>query len=250
MERQSTGSGLAGSVLQRSVMYRFLSLALRPPAEGFAACLGDAAWRAVLLAARRAGPESAAAASSARQACARLTPSRLAGEYERTFGHRVGIDRPPYEAQYAARDVFQQARCLADVAGFYRAFGLDVGEPVRERPDHISLELEFMHVLAFREGYARTHHSAEQVELLVDAQRAFLRGHLARWAPAFGHLVARTAGRPYGALAALLAAWVRADAQALDATPVDDLDLSTPAGALEGEAPACGGAQCPLEPQA
>jgi len=235
--------------LQRSLMYRFLSVAWRPPAEGFAAATQDGAWRAAQQAAQAAGEKAAAAVEAAREACANLTPDALTDDYHRVFGHQVGLDCPLYEALYAPGDVFGQAHCLADIAAFYRAFGLDVGEEVRERPDHLSLELEFMHALEYREAYARSHHGPAEVALLVDAQRAFLRDHLARWAPAFSRLVARKASGPYGALAALLSEWVAAETRALDVGPVDDLEL-TPADAPgpEGAQFACGGGACPLEP--
>ena len=236
--------------LQRSLMYRFLSVALRPPAEGFAAAAQDGAWRATQQAARAAGEKVAASVESARDACAGLTPEALTDDYHRVFGHQIGVDCPLYESQYAAGEVFQQAQCLADIAAFYRAFGLDVGEEVRERPDHLSLELEFMHVLAYREAYARSHHGPDEVALLIDAQRAFLRDHLARWAPSFSRLVVRKTSGPYGALAALLLEWGAAEARALGVGSVDELEV-TPADAPapQGEPFACGGGACPLEPQ-
>ncbi|MCL6553820.1 MAG: molecular chaperone TorD family protein, partial [Firmicutes bacterium] len=169
--------------LRRSLVYRFLSAAMRPPGEGLADA--DAAqWQAVVQAAGGVSPEAAAALEAAGRACADMGEETLSVAYHRLFGHRVGGDCPVYEAQYLPGGIFPQAQCLADVAGFYRAFGLEVGEEVRERPDHISLELEFMHVLAYREAYARRHHGPDEVGLLADAQRAFLRDHLGRWVPA------------------------------------------------------------------
>ena len=44
-------------------------------------------------------------------------------------------DCPAYESAYRGRDVWGQTDLMADVAGFYRAHGLRVGAPIRERPD-------------------------------------------------------------------------------------------------------------------
>jgi TorA maturation chaperone TorD len=232
--------------LQRSFMYRFLSLAWRPPAEGFATATRGDAWRTVGRAAQVAG--AAAAVEAARVACGDQILDALTDEYHRVFGHQVGLECPLYEALYASGDVFAQAQCLADIAAFYHAFGLDMGEEIRERPDHLSVELEFMHTLGYREAYARAHHGPARVALLVDAQRAFLRDHLARWSSAFSRLVSRRAKGPYGALAALLSEWVAGEVRALGVGPLDDLEPPPiDASAFEKTQSVCGG--CPLEPR-
>ncbi|MDR7544335.1 MAG: molecular chaperone TorD family protein [Armatimonadota bacterium] len=235
--------------LRRSLVYRFLSTAMRPPDESLLA-IDPAQWQTVAQAARSASQDAAAALEALGRACAETGGDALRAEYYRVFGHRVGGDCPLYEAQYVPGGIFPQAQCLADVAGFYRAFGLQVGDAVRERPDHISLELEFMHVLAYREAYARQHHGPDHVALLADAQRAFLRDHLGRWVPALSRLVGNTAGDPYRALAAALAAWVAADAAAVGASPLGDPDLlpSPDAELPDAAHPVCGADGCPIAP--
>lgn len=231
-------------------MYRFLSVALRPPGEDLTSIATDeTSSRALQAAVGGSGQEITAALRPVIQALTEADAEALGDEYVSVFGHQVGVDCPLYETQYAGGGVFQQAQRIADIAGFYRAFGLDVGDEARERPDHISLELEFMHVLAYREAYARTHHGPAELELLVDAQRAFLRDHLARWVPAFSRLVARKNREPYGALAMLLMRWIAVDANALEVGPVEEADLLPAAEGsdLEDVAPACGAARCPLE---
>jgi len=56
-----------------------------------------------------------------------------------------------YTTEHTALGEFQKIACLSDIMGFYRAFGL---EPEAERPDSLSVELEFMHYLIFKKGYA------------------------------------------------------------------------------------------------
>jgi hypothetical protein len=108
-----------------------------------------------------------------------------------------------------------------------------------------------MHVLTYREAYARRHHGPAEVDLLVDAQRAFLRDHLGRWVPALSRLVGHAAGEPYRALAAALAAWVAADAAAVGAGPLGDPDLvPSPDGEPSDSATAaCGADGCPMAPR-
>lgn len=105
---------------------------------------------------------------------------------------------------------------MADVAGFYRAFGFALGQVVRERPDHVAVELEFMHVLALKEAYAWHVGEPEHAAICVDAQQKFLQDHLGRWFDLFTQGVTHNAPDSVYALAAQLAAvFVRADAERL-----------------------------------
>lgn len=144
----------------------------------------------------------------------------LAEEYVRTFGHTVSVDCPPYEAQYQAPHVFQQTRTLADLAGFYRVFGLEVRPDAGERADHLGIELEFLHVLTLKEGYAIEHHGADRADLCRDAQRKFLGDHLGTWVDDFTtRLLQRSEKGPYAAYARALRGYVGAELTYLDVTP-------------------------------
>lgn len=69
---------------------------------------------------------------------------------------------------------------LADIAGFYAAFGLKNSE---ELPlDHLSVEAEFMAHLVLREIYAKLHGNSEMLDIVIDAERKFLRDHFSRTA--------------------------------------------------------------------
>ena len=119
--------------------------------------------------------------------------------YVAAFGHAARGHHPLNEIEYGdlnADPLFQPHR-LADLAAFYRAFGLEVAEEAAERPDHIGMELEFMSVLAAKEAYALEHQAdADEAAVCVEAQKRFLREHLGRWAPAFARRLARAAIDP------------------------------------------------------
>lgn len=112
-------------------------------------------------------------------------PVDIQSEYVRIFGHTLGDICPPYETQNGGTHIFQQAQDLGDIAGFYRAFGLEVSDQTKERLDHISIELEFMAFLAYKEAYALASDGHEKAEICREAQRKFMNDHLGRWAPDF-----------------------------------------------------------------
>lgn len=145
-----------------------------------------------------------------------IAPESVAQEHDRTFGHSLSKDAPAYETSYGSAHIFMQSHELADIAGFYRAFGMD--PTGLERPDHLSVELEFMHWLLVKEEHARAH--ADAAEVCREARRAFLRDHLGRWLGAFaGRLRGLGVSKFYAELAERLAAFVREDCEALEVTP-------------------------------
>ena len=108
---------------------------------------------------------------------------------------------------------------MADVAGFYKAFGVEVGDG-NERVDHIATELEFMNLLAVKESIAlQDEGEGEHAEICRNASRAFLRDHLGRWAPRLGECLAAADGDPvYSGAGRLLSAFIALDAERIDAS--------------------------------
>lgn len=138
-------------------------------------------------------------------------------------------DAPGYETAYRGEGVFQQSAMLADIAGFYRAHGLRPGGSERERLDHITVEVEFMALVARKEVSALQRTHLEEAEICRHTSRSFLQDHLACWAPAFGRRAANVSSHDwYRAAGELLADWVEADADAYDITPVEVADLPLP----------------------
>ena len=131
----------------------------------------------------------------------------LEASYVGCFGHTISKECPPYETEYQQSHIFQKSQALADVVGFYKAFGLESRADFHDRPDHISVELEFMQFLCLKEAYARAEgHADEQLAICRDAQERFLDDHLGRWGLAFvGRLEIKAKHSPYEPVAGLLA---------------------------------------------
>ncbi|MCK9486476.1 MAG: molecular chaperone TorD family protein [Dehalococcoidia bacterium] len=90
----------------------------------------------------------------------------------------------PHETEYI-RDPLAKAAQLADIAGFYGAFGLKVSRRHQTTPDEICTELEFMALLTRKEAYAAIREWSEHQAVARDAGRRFLESHLGRWSGAF-----------------------------------------------------------------
>ncbi|MEW6202871.1 MAG: molecular chaperone TorD family protein [bacterium] len=83
-----------------------------------------------------------------------------------------------YGTEYIAENEFQRANCLADISGFYKAFGV---EPRCSRPDLICCEFEFMSYLVLKSSAAHEIAGADSDEksfICLDAQRKFFDEHL------------------------------------------------------------------------
>jgi len=171
---------------------RLLSLGFGEPDDD---ALDEIAAIARGLGARPAGRDAVAELVEALDG---VLPASLVGECARLFDGEVRC--PPYEGSYEA-DPFRHARQMADVAGFYRAFGAEVSG---ERPDHAGAELEFLSFLAAGRVAALAAGEEESAEICRRAEDSFLLDHLGRWFPTFCRSVAREAHSPfYAALARL-----------------------------------------------
>ncbi len=140
----------------------------------------------------------------------------LNAAYEQAFGLLVSSNCPPYETEYInSKFTFQRSQGLADIAGFYSAFGLEPSSAHPERHDHLALELEFMAFLLGLERTAATSDNADRVErstICRDAQRKFLAEHLVWWVPTFARLLSlQDPGGFYDAVSQFLAALMTAE---------------------------------------
>ncbi len=115
----------------------------------------------------------------------------LKNSYNFLFGHTAQPKVPPYETEYGEETLFQQPQELADIAGFYKAFGLEWNSDQHERVDHISGECEFLSFLTRKEAYALELQDVFTVIETRKAQKLFLKDHLGRFVPSFSNLLSR-----------------------------------------------------------
>jgi TorA maturation chaperone TorD len=163
----------------------------------------------------------------------------LAPEYQELFGGAVRI--APYESSYEV-DPFRQTRQIADIEGFYRAFGAGSGGPAGERPDHAGCELEFLALLVAKRIQADEAGETEHAAVCLEAEDAFLRDHLGRWLPGFCREVARETSSPVYRLLALVGErLVVAELAERGIEPMTLPIRKAAATAVESDEIACGG---------
>jgi TorA maturation chaperone TorD len=152
--------------------------------------------------------------------CVNWQLADLQSEHRRVFSNVITLDCPPYETLFGNDHVFGQAHVMGDIAGFYKAFGVELSRDIHERMDHLSVELEFMHFLAYKESYARCHDGADKTQIVVDAQKKFVKDHIGRWVPLFSRMLVKKADSGFFHLVAnFTSEWMDFDAAYLGVNP-------------------------------
>lgn len=99
---------------------------------------------------------------------------------------RTNTGNSLYETEYGRDRIIAKTKELADISGFYKAFGLESESPgiAPEMVDHISVELEFYASLLIKQIYLEEKNDVEGTEIVLDARKKFLSYHLGRFVKA------------------------------------------------------------------
>ncbi len=125
----------------------------------------------------------------------------IQGDYTDLFllALRAPLSEISYELDKTARRAYE----LADISGFYKAFGLEISQGIE--PDNLQTELEFLSLLLQKAIILGEGKDKEGVEVCLKAYESFLKDHLGRWYEVFEVLVDRNAKTEfYKILASLL----------------------------------------------
>lgn len=163
----------------------------------------------------------------------------LRSEYIEIFDH--GRQHASlYETEYGRDRPLAKGNELADIAGFYRAFGLEFGdeEGVREMLDHVAVELEFYTLLLMKQEALQARGDEEGQTIVFEARKKFLEAHLGRFLGAIAKRPGVSESEFYGPVFTWSRDLVTQECERLgiEITPLDWLD--TPA---DHEQMNCGG---------
>jgi TorA maturation chaperone TorD len=203
------------ALLVRAARAQQLAACFRYPGAGSAAALAMALTR--LHDAGRDDPEVGPRVSRLWAAIDPRDDSGLQAAYSRHF---IGVGASPLHETAFGRPRLTTAAELADVRGFYRAFGFDLSEETPEAADHLGAELEFHAALLVKLAWAAQQGHAEGWEVTAAAAASFLESHLGRWVPALtGRILAGGADDFYALAAREAERFVRAECAWFGAAP-------------------------------
>lgn len=190
----------------RSQMYGFLAAVYnRLPDESFAGSLSGAELAGFLaaMAEREDLPAEMQAGVGLVEAFIEASQGRPVDELKT----ELAVDRtrllrgvkpgygppPPYESVYAGSEGAPQMQASVAVRQAYAEAGVGLPEEVRDQPDFIGFELDFLRHLAAQEAQAWSNQDQEAALKLLEKEKAFLEEHIVRWVPRFCEVMAREA---------------------------------------------------------
>lgn len=172
-------TGRAGA---REDFCRYLAACYYEPSEDFAE---ERLFDSMIAAASAIDPGLAAAAHRLRDAFAGIGLQDLLVDYTRLF---VGPSQPlamPYASFWLVADPSQRHEATMAVLDLYAEGGFEVSEDIRELPDHVAVELEFLYALLF----ARNQAQPAELASATERHRRFAVEHLGGWIGQFASAV-------------------------------------------------------------
>ena len=183
------------NLLASSQVYQFLSMCLLEPEENTFKLLKNKDYMSEVescLEMMRSA-ELSEAFRNIKKELQDSNTEKLSKGYRDTFGGAtVAMDCPPYEMYFSGSQIYQQTQDLADISGFYKAFGVEVSRDDKaNRWDHVAVELEFLHFLTYKLAYAMENAGNRELDSCLDAKKKFLNAHIGRWICAFSNAVGK-----------------------------------------------------------
>jgi TorA maturation chaperone TorD len=249
LSSNTSNSAAVDDALARAVLYRFLSVGFQMPTEERIREVGGRNGFSVAAAALqrldRHGRTGLGPVATRLTSTPPLSVDRQAATFARLFGHTTRGLVCACETEWGPDSGFHQPQQLADLAGYYLAFGVKPIAASDVRVDHIACECEFMDFLSRKEalllsGEVRWEDEGETLAVTRQAAREFLRHHLGRFGRAFAtRVVAEDRDGFYGTLGLMLLAFVDAECARAGVT-AGSMDLDVRPEDIDTTPMACG----------
>ena len=162
----------------REVLCRLLAACYYEPGPEFAE---EKVFDSILGAARQIHPDLAAGAARLREAFAAEAVDILLLDYTRLFLGPTETIALPYGSVWLSGEKTLMQDSTMAVLELYREGGFEIDENFRELPDHITVELEFLYLLIYRENQARQAGQTDALTSMASLRKRFLDQHLGVW---------------------------------------------------------------------
>ena len=126
-----------------------------------------------------------------------VTVNNLKIQFAKLFIGPYQLLAPPFGSLYLDGKHQIMGDSTLDVVKRYSAAGLTVDESFKNPPDHISAELEFMHILIIEELNCLHKGCADEAVVWLVRQFEFLNSHIGQWMDAFTGLTIKKTQLPY-----------------------------------------------------
>lgn len=109
---------------------------------------------------------------------------------------------------------------IADLNGFYLAFGFELSDTAPNPPDHLGTEIEFVSLLHLKKALALQRGRMREAKIVDQATAHFLEDHLGRWVSSLAAALSEgQASAPYALLAEVMKKAVAAECARLGVKP-------------------------------
>ena len=161
--------------------------------------------------------EAAAAAAETAALAATTDLQELLVQHTRLFVGPFELPAPPYGSVWMEKEKSLMGATTVQVVNFYAACGLQLAEGTYQVPDQLTVELEFMSYLVFKQREAAQAGNREEADRQVGLQKEFLATFLLPWLGPFTDAVINDGtAPPYMALARATMTFVSADYEHLN----------------------------------
>lgn len=109
---------------------------------------------------------------------------QLQVEYARLFIGPFKVPVPPYSSIHLGENLLMGEASIW-VENFYRETGLEFDAELKDLPDHVAIETEFMYYLIFNELNTIDQGFCDDSKAFWDKQKIFFENHYRKWVPIF-----------------------------------------------------------------
>ena len=179
----------------RADLARLLAASYYEPGEEFAE---EQLFASIREAANGIDPALGAVAQRLESAYAEADRQELLIDYVRLFHGPPKALAQPYASVWLSmttQTVMEDSTVA--VMELYSEAGFEMAEDFRDLPDHISVELECLYAMLFREAQACRDEQLDVQQAAAALRRRLLRDHLAGWLPEFAAAVIAQAQTPF-----------------------------------------------------